>query len=226
MRTYSSGDMAKLFCKECDGCGDCCRCMGDTIELDPYDAFQLTYGLRKDFASLIGPVVGLHENGGMVLPYMQTRPIPEEEQKARGMHFEDGQEPEECVFLSAGGRCQIHGFRPGICRLFPLGRQYAEDGRSQCYFMVEEVTCDYPKTKVRIDKWLGIPDLEDYEAFKIRWHSLVKRVQERLSSPGTDEAFRGKISTLFLQEFYIKSYLGTDFYEEVSRRMGQVEPLF
>ena len=118
MRTYSSGDMAKLFCKECDGCGDCCRCMGDTIELDPYDAFQLTYGLRKDFASLIGPVVGLHENGGMVLPYMQTRPIPEEEQKARGMHFEDGQEPEECVFLSADGRCQIHGFRPGICRLF------------------------------------------------------------------------------------------------------------
>ena len=226
MRTYSSGDMAKLYCKECDGCGDCCRCMGDTIELDPYDAFQLTYGLGKDFASLIGPVVGLHENGGMVLPFMQTRPIPEEEQRARGMHFADGQEPEECIFLSADGRCQIHGFRPGICRLFPLGRQYAEDGRSQCYFMVEEVTCDYPKTKVRIDKWLGIPDLEEYEAFKIRWHSLVKRVQERLSTPGADEAFRRKISTLFLQEFYIKSYLGTDFYEEVGRRMGQVEPLF
>lgn len=220
--------MAKLYCSECNGCGDCCRCMGDTIELDPYDAFQLTYGLGKSFDALIGPVAGLHESGGLVLPFLQTKPIPAEEMKARGMSSTDGRPLEECVFLGKDGRCTIHPFRPGICRLFPLGRQYSADGKSQCYFMVEEVTCDLPKTKIRIDKWLGIPDLEDYEAFKIRWHSFLKRVSARLAESGSagTEDFRRRVNMLLLREFYIKSWLGGDFYETVNRRMEEAEALF
>ena len=33
-----------------------------------------------------------------------------------------------CGFLTEEGRCGIHPFRPGICRLFPLGRYYEENG--------------------------------------------------------------------------------------------------
>lgn len=31
---------------------------------------------------------------------------------------------EVCSFLNEEGRCSIHPYRPGICRLFPLGRYY------------------------------------------------------------------------------------------------------
>ena len=37
-------------------------------------------------------------------------------------------EKEACAFLNDSGRCTIHGARPDICRLFPLGRIYEEKG--------------------------------------------------------------------------------------------------
>ena len=30
------------------------------------------------------------------------------------------EDSESCTFLDENGRCSIHPFRPGICRLFPL----------------------------------------------------------------------------------------------------------
>ena len=35
---------------------------------------------------------------------------------------------EACAYLDAAGRCSIHPYRPGICRLFPLGRHYENGG--------------------------------------------------------------------------------------------------
>ena len=35
-------------------------------------------------------------------------------------------EKEQCVFLNEQGRCRIHAMRPGLCRVFPLGRIYEE----------------------------------------------------------------------------------------------------
>ena len=32
-----------------------------------------------------------------------------------------------CGFLADDGRCSIHMLRPGICRLFPLARDYSDD---------------------------------------------------------------------------------------------------
>ena len=34
-RLYSASDMAKIYCEKCNGCGECCHGMTDTIHLDP-----------------------------------------------------------------------------------------------------------------------------------------------------------------------------------------------
>ena len=50
-------------------------------------------------------------------------------------------EKEACYFLNEEGRCSIHSFRPGICRLFPLGRFYEEEGFR--YFLQIHVHSQY-----------------------------------------------------------------------------------
>ena len=34
-RLYSSGDMVKVDCHDCEGCSACCQGMGNSIILDP-----------------------------------------------------------------------------------------------------------------------------------------------------------------------------------------------
>ena len=63
------------------------------------------------FETLLAGKIELNVVDGIILPNL----------KMAGA--EDG-----CGFLTEEGRCGIHPFRPGICRLFPLGRYYEEKG--------------------------------------------------------------------------------------------------
>ncbi len=151
-------DMAKLPCISCEGCGDCCRGMGDTVHLDPYDIAMLCKNLNCTFEDLLDIRIALHAEQGLAIPHLRM-------EEDRGC----------CSFLGEDGRCGIHSFRPGFCRLFPLGRQY--DGKGFQYFIVPG-GCDMPgKTKIRIRKWLDIPDLPRYESFVSRWHYFVRDAQ-------------------------------------------------
>ena len=104
-KLYTAGDLAKVGCQDCEGCCDCCCQMGDTIILDPLDVWQLMQGRDKSFEQLLDESLDLHVQDGVILPNL----------KMAG-------EKEQCVYLNEKGRCGIHPFRPGICRLFPLGR--------------------------------------------------------------------------------------------------------
>ena len=110
-KLYSSNDMVRADCHNCEGSSACCRGMGKSIMLDPFDMQRLCKGLSVNFDGLMERYIELHAADGMIVPNVKM----------------DGQE-EACVFLDAGGRCSIHSFRPGICRLFPLGRYYEGDG--------------------------------------------------------------------------------------------------
>ena len=199
-KLLTSRDLAKISCKACNGCGECCHGMDDTIHLDPYDIFMLTGNLKKSFSDLVNVRIGLHVDGGLVLPYLLMR----------GDNV-------CCSFLGDNGRCQIHDFRPGFCRLFPLGREY--DGKTFRYF-VTDGGCNMPgKTKVRIDRWLEIPDLKRYEAFVTRWHYFVQSLQEMLYEKKDAELNR-KIALFILEMFYERPYnFSGDFYEQVNRRI-------
>ena len=201
-RLYGPQDMVRISSSACAGCGACCRGMGDTIVLDPYDVWQLTSGLGKSFEELMGAGIDLHVEEGVILPHLMMR-----------------SDTQGCTFLGTDGRCTIHLHRPGICRLFPLGRQFDEEKTS--YFIVPEGCVKGGLSKVRIDKWLGIPDLPAYEKFKAQWHSLIRLLKARIAAEPSEEV-RRNINLYFVRVFYMAPYEGVSsavaFYREAADR--------
>ena len=196
LKLLSHDDMARISCPACAGCGDCCRGMGDTIHLDPYDVYSLCRGLHTDFSALLHHRLELHVRQGLILPYLKM-------------------DPEQCTFLDEKGRCSVHSFRPGLCRLFPLGRNY-ENGRFD-YFVVEN-GCDMPgRSKIRISSFLDIPELERWESFISSWHYLIKDLQEN-TVPGLDAEKQSRLCSSLLQLFFILPY--NDFYSEFKERLS------
>ncbi|MCR5357017.1 MAG: YkgJ family cysteine cluster protein [Lachnospiraceae bacterium] len=206
-RRYRSSDMVKIGCSDCDGCSDCCRQVDDTVILDPYDIFQLRKGLDMTFDALMADdesAIELGHADGLLLPHLKINT------KAGA-----------CSFLGSDGRCTIHGFRPGFCRLYPLGRIY-ENGDFTYFIQVNE--CPYPnKTKVKIKKWLGVENLPAYEAFVLKWHDVLDDARKELSDV-TDQSERSKYIVSFLKLFYQTPY-ETDrpFYEQFNERLADFE---
>lgn len=202
-RYFRSGDLARVACSSCEGCGECCRGMGDTIVTDPYDIYQLHAGLGLTFADLLNSGrIGLHNENGLTLPHLAMR-----------------DESGACSFLGDDGRCTIHALRPGICRLFPLARDYS-DG-SVRYFILPDA-CPRPgQTKVRISRWLGIPDPDSYEQFKLEWHGFLRDLGE-LAASSADRDTLTKLNYVLLEYFYLKPFDGDDFYLLAHRRMTRI----
>ena len=145
-KLYTSRDMVKAGCDDCRGCCDCCKEMGKSVVLDPYDVFRLEAGLGQSFQELLTYALELNVVDGIILPNL----------KMAG-------EAERCSFLDPEGRCSIHPHRPGFCRMFPLGRIYEEEGFH--YFLQVHECPKQPKTKVKVSKWLDTPELKKYEAY-------------------------------------------------------------
>ena len=105
-RLYEAGDLVKADTGGCAGCCDCCRGMGTSIILDPYDVWRLQTeaGLRME--TMLQKEAELNVVDGLILPNL----------KMQG-------EEERCAFLDPHGRCGVHRARPGVCRAGPLRMQ-------------------------------------------------------------------------------------------------------
>ena len=204
-KLYTANDMVKTDCHDCIGCSDCCRGMGSSILLDPMDIWRLTSNLQTDFNSLLDRYVELGMVDGLIMPNL----------KLAG----DG---ESCSFLTKEGRCSIHNFRPGICRLFPLGRIYEENGFK--YFLQVHECVKTDKTKIKVKKWLGIADIKAYEKFVWDWHDFINKCEDALVEL---EGEQQKILTLYLlKTFYQTAYPVEDFYEEFYKRLNTAKEMF
>lgn len=192
-KLYTSNDLVKADCGGCQGCSACCRGMGTSIILDPMDIFRLCCGLQTDFSGLMVDKIELNIVDGLILPNLKMA----------------GSE-ETCVFLNAEGRCSIHTLRPGICRLFPLGRIY-EDGSFRYFLQVHE--CPKPnKSKVKVKKWLDTPELKKYEQFVNDWHYYLKDLERQVEE---DPGKMKPLSMELLKRFYMNPYdMERDFYEQ------------
>lgn len=206
---YNSNEMVKMGCGHCEGCSACCQDMGQSIVLTPYDVYQLTTHLNRSFEELMtaGEVV-LHVEDGLILPNI----------KMTGQV----QKP-QCSFLNEEGRCSIHDFRPGLCRLFPLGRDY-RDGTFQ-YFLVENACVkdreakSAQKSKVKISNWLNESALKKNEAFITEWHYFIREVQGILNSLEDGDGKAKAINMAVLQNVYMLPYNSQqDFYEQFEAR--------
>ena len=199
-KLYDVNDLVKADCRDCEGCFDCCCEMGESILLDPYDVYRLEKGLGVSFEKLLEQNLELHVVDGVILPNLKM-----------------GGKEERCTFLNEAGRCSIHPFRPGICRLFPLGRYY-EDGAFR-YFLQTAECRKQNRSKIRVKKWIDTPDYKRNEAFILTWHYFIRTLRERLTAQPDMEAAK-RINLQVLEIFFFREWEdGEDFYEQFEKRM-------
>ena len=200
-RLYDMNAMVKADCNGCKGCHSCCEDMGESIILDPWDIYKLTTNLGVTFEQLLKNSVEWKVVDGLIYP-----------------HLKMNEQTNCCSFLDESGRCSIHAFRPGLCRLFPLGRYYEEEKRGFQYFLQVHECAAPNKTKVKVRKWLGIENLPEYEKYINDWHYFLKDLHKEIAA-SADEAFLKKVNMALLQVFYMSPYSKeTDFYTEYYRR--------
>lgn len=206
-KLYEVNDMVKAGCDGCRNCHACCVDMGGSIILDPLDIYNMTNELAVTFEQLLAEHIELNVVDGIILPNI----------KMNG-------NTDRCRFLNEEGRCSIHSSRPGICRLFPLGRIYEE--RSFKYFLQVHECPKENKSKVKIKNWLGVENINAYEKFANRWHYLLADIQDKVLKD-TDEQTAKNISMYILQNFYIAKYsLEYDIYDQLNARLDKAEKLF
>lgn len=199
-RLYSENDMVKADTNQCRGCQSvCCHGMGQSILLDPYDIYRLTKELGVSFDKLLENNLELNVVDGVILPNL----------KMTG-------EKEQCSFLNEQQRCTIHKARPGVCRLFPLGRFWEDKTHFQ--YILQKGQCRKDNlTKIKVKKWLDTKDLEQYNEFIIQWHQFLREVQAAEKSLSEEHI---RILTMYiLKIFFSAPYDERDFYIQFKERM-------
>ena len=201
-KIYGLNDMVRAACNDCAGCSSCCEDMGDSIILDPLDIYELTSNLACSFGDLLKKWIGLTVADGMILPNLKMT------------------EENVCPFLNQEKRCSIHDFRPGICRVFPLGRIYEDDHLD--YFLQLDGCVKANRSKVKVSKWLDTRELKRNQKYLIDWHAFRKKIEGILLEM-EDENQKKTISMFLLNTFFVNPYDGKmDFYEQFYERMEGV----
>lgn len=207
-KVYERRDMVRLGCGDCEGCSECCKTVGDSIVLDPYDYAMLAAELSMDAAGLNSKYASFGPVGAMVLPHLVI------------------DEGKGCRLLSADGRCTVHKARPGMCRLFPLARIYEED-RVTYIHQIHECP-KKPNKKVRVEEFIGIPNMAAYERYLLVWDSFRKAyegiVTPDISNEDLEEQTKFILTLFYLTPFPVTK--GADgvmdmepFYSAFYRRM-------
>jgi len=203
-KLYELNDLVKAGCNDCNGCSTCCQGMGNSIILDPLDIHRLLINLNITFEELLVDKIELNVVDGMIIPNLKMMGLSE-----------------KCLFLSSEGRCGIHAFRPGMCRLFPLGRYY-ENHDFKYFLQVHE--CEKAnKTKIKVRKWIDTPDIKNNERFVIDWHYFLEDLQNIVKSTQDDNLIKD-INMNILKNFYMKPYdTNIDFYLQFNERLSEAK---
>lgn len=199
-RLYSGNDMVKADCHGCEGCSQCCRGMGNSIILDPCDVYRLQVGAGYSLARLLAEEKAeLNVVDGLVLPNLKMSGAGE-----------------QCAFLDTQGRCSIHESRPGICRIFPLGRYY-ENGDYRYFLQIGECRVQN-RSKVKVSKWIDTPRQKENHDFILTWHYFLNELEEQAAA--SDGECQKKLNLLLLQIFFLTDYLPEqDFYGQFAGRL-------
>lgn len=188
-RIYTLNDMVKADTGSCQGCYKCCTGMGNSIVLDPYDIHLLKINMNKSFEELIGSdFIELNMVDGLILPNLKMR------------------KDDKCAFLDDEGRCDIHIYRPGICRIFPMGRVY--DGEDFKYFLQKDECIKTNRTKVKVKKWIDVDNVEENQRFISRWHTFIRCAGDKMTelrNSGKGERLND-IVMYVLNEFFVKDF--------------------
>ncbi len=206
-KLYTPRDMVRADTGGCKGCSRCCEVMVDSIVLTPLDVHHLSEATGFTLTELIeARKLELTIRDGMLMPVL--RGIPKKDVTGDPLRNVCGEELRPCPFLNDAGQCSVYTKRPDLCRLFPLGRIYTEDGFS--YFL-QDGECDHPRSKVKVKKWIADAAIDDerYAEFLLHWHEIA--VAMRGQTP--NETVIRRVFSLFYAP-----YESGDFYAEFAQR--------
>ncbi len=179
---YDINDMVKADTNGCEGCSACCHDVGDLVTLTPFDVYEIRKFLNITFEELLEGKLELIEENKISLPHLKMR--------ADNL---------KCHFLDDNNRCEIHGHRPNICRLFPLARVYGDDDFK---YILQVNACVKPKlSKIKVKKWIGIDHYKENKAFLLSWHQLIKALTFRLKFVRDSEEIK-TLNELLIKTFY------------------------
>lgn len=202
---YSLNDMARTDCHDCTGCSDCCEGMGDSILIDPYDIYQFNQNLLTFDQLLSKGYIELSLDKGLIIPHIKMS------------DFTDA-----CPFLKEK-RCSIHDYRPGMCRLFPLGRDYTE-GKLE-YILLDKSCPKTDRSKVKINKWIGIEPAKKYHEYLQTWHDFRQQMAEVIAAATEEQAH--ELTMRIMHSFYVSDYtVDRDFYEQFNERVNMYKRAF
>ncbi len=201
-KLYDWKDTVEIGCDGCQGKPACCNGMGHSIVMDPYDVYRIITNIDVTFEQLLAHMVELNVVDGVILPNLK-------------MAGED----ETCVFLDQEGRCSIHSYRPGICRIFPLGRYYEE--HDFMYIMqINECPCKATE-RIKAGKWVDTPNLAKNRQFLIDWHYFLNDIEVMIKNAKDDNTVKN-INLYLLNQFYGKKYeASSDFYPQFYVRLQE-----
>lgn len=216
-RLYTENDMVKADTCNCGGCKSvCCHGMGKSIVLDPYDVYRLTHCLNTTFEELLKDKVEINYVDGIMLPNLKM-----------------SADTDNCAFLDENRRCAIHQARPGMCRLFPLGR-YWEDETHFKYILQTGQCKKENLSKIKVKKWLDTDNLAEYNAYIVMWHQYLKRIEaavagigrelaEKLQAEEARQLAATQIKTICLytlKTFFSTPYDERPFFEQIRERIS------
>lgn len=203
-KLYDIRDMVKADAGGCDGCSACCHGVGELVALTPFDLYEIQRGTQLSFEALLGDKIELRHEGKLQVPYL----------KMMG-------DVEACSFLNSDNRCSIHGHRPSICRLFPLGRAYI-DGDLK-YFLQVDACSKESLGKVKVKKWIGIADYNANKQFILAWHNFIKALKFRMKFMSDDQEL--KVTNEYLIEMFYKidDAHSEDFYDIFNQKLTEVK---
>lgn len=214
-RYYSGSDLVRCASAGCSGCSACCHFTSDTIILDPLDVMRLERATGRSFLELLKQdEIELSVTDELILPHIRMKePVP-------------GGDGGGCPWLTEEGRCGIHAHRPDLCRLFPLGRVWDDDGTFR--YILQKGACVRPgRSKVQVNKWLDLTTKEEVENDRIfheRWHGLLVKMRRKMTLLETDQQ-RSALSLYLLRNFYERRWMPDEsrFYRQFAIRCNQAE---
>jgi Fe-S-cluster containining protein len=204
-KTFGINDMVKADTRGCEGCSHCCYSHGDTMVLNPYDIYEMMKVSGLTYQELTESKISYHIDGKeqLELPILKMN-----------------QESGACPFLDNSERCSIHEGRPGVCRLFPLGRLY--DQNELKYFIQPGECIKENLSKVKVKKWIEIPDYNKNKEFLLSWHNLIKALRFRMKFMSDED--RGEVNKQLVEYFYNRQYgEEEDFYDTYKNILAEAK---
>ncbi|MEG1502260.1 MAG: YkgJ family cysteine cluster protein [Synergistaceae bacterium] len=212
----------------CSACGQCCMGRSNDIILYPYDVFRIAKGLGISTEEVISKKhcnIHMGKNSKLPIVTLNNKTLPDERVICTFLKKKEG------VY-----RCQVHAFKPSVCRLYPLGRAVkidVKENKTELNYYMQEVLCGNNKAEDSwhsIDEW--IPERLDTEKALVEFSQLTQTLNEAVN---LERLFNSKklmpktkdMAINVLVEFlYVRYDTEKDFFEQFKSNLEELKKAF